>query len=178
MIPAGAGRRHVLRILDRMNARPAQGATSATDLESFLKGALQYIPRRSLVFVVSDFISEPGWERALAQLVQRHEVLAVRIFDPLELELPDLGLIVMSDAETGEQIFVDTHDSGFRARFVEAAERREEVLFAALRKAAVDTLELSTEDELLDAILRFSALRRQRSRRLGGAAAGAKSRRR
>ncbi len=177
VIPAGGGRRHVLRILDRINTRPAQGAASATNLESFLKGALQYIPRRSLVFVVSDFISAPGWERALAQLVQRHELLAVRIFDPLELELPDLGLIVMSDAETGEQIFVDTHDPGFRSRFVEAAQRREEALFAALRKAAVDTLELSTEDELLDAILRFSALRRQRSRRSGGAAAGAKSRR-
>ncbi|HEY5634053.1 MAG TPA: DUF58 domain-containing protein [Burkholderiaceae bacterium] len=176
VIPAGGGRRHVLRILDRMSARAAPGNAAATDLESFLKGAIQYIPRRSLVFVVSDFISAPGWERALSQLVQRHEVLAVRVYDPLEFELPDLGLIVMTDAETGEQVFVDTHDPGFRRRFVEVAERREQELRAGLRKAAVDTLELSTEGELLDAILRFSGLRRQRSRRSGGVPAGVRSR--
>ncbi|MCL4746132.1 MAG: DUF58 domain-containing protein [Burkholderiaceae bacterium] len=175
VIPAGGGRRHVLRILDRMGKRGDQSASVATDLEAFLKGAIQYIPRRSLVFVVSDFISAPGWERALSQLVQRHEVLAVRVFDPLELQLPDLGLIVMADAETGEQVFVDTHDAGFRRRFEHAARRREESLLAALRAASVDTLELSTEDDLLDAILRFSALRRQRSRRSGGVAGSSRT---
>jgi Ca-activated chloride channel family protein len=69
------------------------------------------------VFVVSDFISPPGWEKTLGQLAERHEVTAVRLFDPLEMNLPDLGLILMRDAETGEQLVVDTHDAGFRRRF-------------------------------------------------------------
>ena len=69
--------------------------------------------RRSLVFVVSDFISTPGWAEPLAHLARRHEIIAVRLYDPLEMELPDLGLLVMRDAETGEQLFVDTHDRSF-----------------------------------------------------------------
>ena len=81
------------------------------------------IKRRSLVFVVSDFISEPGWESALARLARRHEVVAVRLYDPLEMDLPDLGLVMMQDAETGEQLLVDTADPGFRKRFAAAAER-------------------------------------------------------
>ena len=94
----------------------------------------------------------------------RHDVTAVRLSDPLESDLPDLGLITMRDAETGEQIVVDTHDRGFRERFAAAAQRREDALFAALSRAGVDTLELGTEDDLLDAVLRFADLRKQRTR--------------
>jgi uncharacterized protein (DUF58 family) len=127
------------------------------------------MPRRSVVFVVSDFISATPWGPALAQLNERHEVIAVRLFDPLEHELPDLGLLTMQDAETGEQIFVDTHDRGFRRRFVKAAEAREMQLRAGFRDAGVDVLELSTNDDLADAILRFADLRKRRSRLAAGA---------
>jgi hypothetical protein len=75
--------------------------------------------------VISDFISAPGWEKALGQLAQRHEVTAVRLFDALEMDLPDLGLVTMKDAETGEQIVVDTHNRRFRERFAAAAVKRE-----------------------------------------------------
>ena len=118
----------------------------------------------STIFIISDFFSAPGWEKALAQLATRHEVTAVRLFDPLEMDLPDLGLVTMRDAETGEQLVVDTHDKGFRKRFAAAAERRETALREGLARAGVDTLELSTDDDLLDAILRFADLRKQRSR--------------
>ena len=122
------------------------------------------VKRRSSVFVISDFISEPGWETALAQLAMRHEVTAVRLFDPLEMALPDLGLVTMVDAETGEQLVVDTHDRGFRERFAAAATRREAALLDGLARAGVDTLELATDGDLMDAILRFADLRKQRSR--------------
>jgi hypothetical protein len=105
------------------------------------------------VFVVSDFISAPGWEEPLAQMARRHDIVAVRLFDPLEMELPDLGLVVVQDAETGEQAWVDTHDRGFRRRFAAAAARRETALRSALAHAGVDALELSTADDLVDAIL-------------------------
>jgi uncharacterized protein (DUF58 family) len=164
VIPARGGRVHVLNLLQRINARPAEAAPGATNLRDLLLAGERIVKRRSTVFVVSDFISEPGWEQALSLLSRRHEVTAVRLFDPLEMELPDIGLLTLRDAETGEQLLVDTHDRGFRERFKAAAERREAALLAGLARAGVDTLELSTDDDLMDAILRFADLRKQRSR--------------
>jgi uncharacterized protein (DUF58 family) len=169
VIPARSGRQQVLHLLQRMLARPVLDEAPATDLAGFLRAVYLAVPRRSLVFVVSDFISTPGWEKPLAQLAQRHEVLAVRLFDPLEMELPDLGLLTMQDAESGEQIFVDTHDKGFRKRFAAAAAKREAALRAAFGLAGVDVLELCTDDDLASALLRFAELRKQRSRLAAGA---------
>jgi uncharacterized protein (DUF58 family) len=133
-----------------------------------LQTAFALVKRRSLVFVVSDFVTRPGWEEALAHLAQRHEVIAVRLYDPLEMELPDLGLVTIQDAETGEQVLVDTHDRRFRKRFAFIAEQREKALRAAFRQAGVDALELSTGDELIDAVLRFADLRKRRSQLASG----------
>ena len=163
VIPARSGRRHALYILHRVLSRPEAERSAATNLRDFFQTAFRVIQRRSLVFVVSDFISATGWTEPLARLVQRHEVVTVRLYDRLEMELPDLGLLTMRDAETGEQLFVDTHDRIFRKRFAAAAERRESELRSAFRAAGVDVLELSTNDDLVDAILRFADLRRRRS---------------
>jgi len=168
VIPAKSGRRHVLHILYTMLSRPQRSRSAATDLKVLLKTAFALMPRRSLVFVVSDFVSAPGWEEPLARLALRHEVVAVRLYDPLELELPDLGLVTIQDAETGEQVLVDTHDRRFRKRFAFIAEQREKALRSAFRQAGVDALELSTEDHLVDAILRFADLRKRRSQLAGG----------
>jgi uncharacterized protein (DUF58 family) len=168
VIPARSGRRHVLHILHAMLARPERARSAATDLRVLLQGAFALMRRRSLVFVVSDFISAPGWAEPLARLALRHEVVAVRLYDPLEVELPDLGLVPVQDAETGEQLTVDTHDRGFRRRFARIVEQREKLLRAAFRQAGVDALELSTADDLVDAMLRFADLRRRRSQLAGG----------
>jgi uncharacterized protein (DUF58 family) len=96
--------------------------------------------------------------------VQRHDVVAVRLFDPLELELPDLGLVPLRDAETGEQLWVDTHDAGFRKRFARIAAEREASLRETLAKIGVDALELSTDDDLVEAIVRFADMRKRRVR--------------
>ena len=164
VIPARGGRIQVLHLLQRMAARPAESAQGATQLRDLLQAAQRIVKRRSSLFVVSDFISAPGWEATLGQLAERHDVTAVRLFDPLELDLPDIGLVTMRDAETGEQIVVDTHDARFRRRFAAAAAKREAGLRQALARAGVDTLELSTDDDLQGAILRFADLRKQRSR--------------
>ncbi len=168
VIPARAGRRHVLHLLHRMLSRPERPQSAATNLGDFLQAAFRLIPRRSLVFLISDFISLPGWSKPLAHLARRHEILAVRLYDPLEMDLPDLGLLVVQDPETGEQVFVDTHDRTFRQRFAAAAARREQALRAAFRDAGVDALELSTDDDLVDTILRFADLRKRRSQLAGG----------
>ncbi|WP_395692039.1 DUF58 domain-containing protein [Piscinibacter sp.] len=170
VIPPRSGRRQVLHLLQRMAQRPAEAPPGATQLRDLLIAGQRIVKRRSTVFVISDFISPPGWEQALAELSRRHDVTAVRLFDPLEMELPDLGLVTLRDAETGEQLLVDTHDAGFRARFAAAARAREEALLSSLAQAGVDTLELATDDDLLDAILRFADLRRQRARLASGGA--------
>ena len=110
----------------------------------------------------------------MARLSQKHEVLAVRLFDPAEMDLPDVGLMTIQDAETGEQVFVDTHDPGFRERFMQIAEQHESDLRSALTRAGVDTLELATDDDLVSTVMRFTDMRRQRSRLSGGAAQSAR----
>lgn len=169
VLPARGGRQHVLHLIDRIQktgnaTRPGK----STQLGELLEGALQAIKRRSVVFVLSDFISDPGWARALSLLGRRHEILTVRLYDALEVELPDLGLVIVEDAETGQQLFVDTHDAAFRRRFSSLAAERETALRVALSDAGADCIELSTEDDLVDTLMRFTRLRKRRAQLASG----------
>jgi len=164
VLPPGVGRPHVLNLLARMRQPGVQQPGRETVLADLLRSAESIIRRRSLIFVVSDFISAPGWADSLGRLARRHEVLAVRLYDPLEMTLPDVGLVSIEDAESGEQVFVDTHEAGFRERFENLAAAHEATLRTDLARAGVDALELATDDDLLASLLRFVALRRQRLR--------------
>ena len=97
-------------------------------------------------------------------LAQHHEVLAIRLYDPREKELPDVGMVLMEDAETGEQLFVDTHDKKFRQRFAKTAQKREMALNSAFKHAGVDVLSLATDDDLVRQIVRFAKRRQQMQR--------------
>lgn len=152
----------MLRLIKDMLKQPRLVHVPRTNLKPFFEGALHTIKRRSLIFVISDFMTEPGWERPLNMLGQRHEVVAIRLTDPREMELPDVGMVVMEDAETGEQMFIDTHDSKFRKRFSDAVQKREDELALAFKRAGVDMLSLSTDDDLIKAILRFAKRRHQK----------------
>jgi uncharacterized protein (DUF58 family) len=163
-IPARGGRIQVLRLVNDLLKQPQLPKAPFTDLTPLLEAGLHAIKRRSLILIISDFISAPGWERPLKLLSQRHEVLAIRLWDPREVDLPDIGPIIMEDAETGEQLYVDTHDKTFRQRFQEAARRREAALNEAFKRSGVDALSLSTEEDLVRAIVRFATQRRQRRR--------------
>jgi uncharacterized protein (DUF58 family) len=87
------------------------------------------------------------------------------LVDPREAELPDIGPVVLTDSETGEQLRVDTHDPRFRARFAEAARRREEALASAFVRAGVDVLVLHTDEDLVRAVMRFAYARKRRAAR-------------
>jgi uncharacterized protein (DUF58 family) len=172
IIPPASGRTQVLRIakalLDRRAASAVATSTrpsgTTTDLGVLLKAGAGLARRRALVIVVSDFISETGWERPLAHLAQRHEVVALQVSDPREHELPSAGMIYVEDAETGEQIFVDTDDPGFRARLRAAAEDRQAALDATVRGAGADLHQVRTDEDLVRSLVRMSALRRSRRR--------------
>jgi len=165
-IPARSGRVQVLRLVDELIRQPRLPEAPFTDLGPLLENAHRRIRRRSLVVLVSDFIGVPGWERSLELLNRRHELLAVRVVDPREIELPDVGPVLMDDAETGEQLYVDTADAGFRKRFKAAAEAREAEIAASFRRAGVDAATLSTDDDLVRAIVRMAMERRTRRRKI------------
>jgi len=162
IVPVGGGRVQVLRLVNDLLKQPYLPRSPFTNLTPLLEGGLNMIKRRSLVFIVSDFISQPGWERPLSILNQRHEVLAIRLWDPREKELPDIGPVIMEDSETGEQVYVDTHDKKFRARFEKAVQQRESSLNVSFNHTGVDVLSLSTDEDLVQSIVRFAAIRKQR----------------
>ena len=170
VLPGGRGRRHVLTLINALLAPRLVGSRATTNLAGLLEQSMPLLKRRSVVFVLSDFMTEPGWARGLEALARRHEVIAVRLHDPVETRLPDLGMLVVEDSETGERLFVDTHDAGVRRRFEEQVNAREGALREALGRAGVDALELATDEPLADAVVRFTELRRLRSRLAGGLA--------
>ncbi len=164
VIAAGSGRNQVLRLVHDLLDQPPLIHSPFTDLTPLIGGSINAIRRRSLVFIISDFISQPGWEKPLNLMNRRHEVIAVRLWDPREMVLPDIGPMIMEDAETGEQLYVDTHDRRFRQRFEQAARQREAILLQSFKNAGVDCLSLSTDEDLVSAIVRYANLRRQRRR--------------
>ena len=163
--PDGPPARGLRGRLRRRAPQPRSSPPSTTNLGELLTIAAGVLRRRSLVVLISDFIAEPGWERPLGLLGQRHEVLAIRLVDPREHELPDVGVIVVEDAETGEQLTVDTSDPEFRRRLRQAADDRREAVTAAVRRAGVDLHDVSTDDDLVDALVRLTVVRRARRRR-------------
>lgn len=161
-IPPRTGKNQVLRLARELLRQSEAPAKSTSDLNVLLNAALNTFKRRSLLFIVSDFISEPGWERPLSILNRRHELVAMRLWDPRELELPDAGMIVVEDAETGEHLYVDTSNPAFRRRFLQAAQRREEELKETIRRSGAELFTVSTEEDLVRAIVRMAALRKKR----------------
>jgi uncharacterized protein (DUF58 family) len=176
VVPARSGRRHLLHIVHQMLQAGQTQTQTQTQTQSpnhaqavqtsalgpWLMQAQSVLKRRSAVFVVSDFISPPGWEKPLAQLARRHEVVAVRLRDPLEMAWPDnTGMLLVQDAESGEQLLVDGNDVAFRQRFAQHAQEREAALLSSLSQAGVDCLELNTDEALDQALLRFAQLRKR-----------------
>jgi len=159
VVPAQSGRVHVLRLIKELQEYPRPVRAPRTDLAALLSSAMRIVGRRSLVFLVSDFLSVPGWDRMLSMVAHRHELLAVRLSDPFDGELPDVGPLVLEDSETGEQLFVDTHDRRFRRRFAEISRARREELNGLMARTGVDQLSLSLDGDLARDLVRFAGAR-------------------
>ena len=160
-VPPGRGRRHALRVLG--SALSFGGGSGRTDLAASLSRVASMARRRGMVFLISDFEDGTAYDRPLRLLCARHDVTAVRIFDPRESEIPDVGLIELEDAETGEQALVDTSDAAFRKRYAEEAARRDAALAGRLARAGA----LYAEDGGGAGRVRAAAARRRRLRRRG-----------
>jgi uncharacterized protein (DUF58 family) len=179
VVPARGGQVQALRVIHELVRNDRKTTPGATNLEQVLDQAGKTFRRRSLVFVVSDFISAPGWERALTRLSRRHEVIAVWVRDPREEEIPDIGPVVMEDAETGEQVYVETQNRKFRERFRALVEQRRSAIERIFGRNGIDFLALTTERDMARDLGRFVILRRQSRQRqaatLTRAAAGSAS---
>lgn len=161
-IPPRSGRIHALRIIHELAS--VTHHDRAGDLGESLRQVAPMLRRRSLVFVVSDFLGPEGWDRPLRDLSRRHDLIAVRIEDPAERELPDVGGMPVRDPETGQQLWVDTSDPRVREayrRLVAEHRARTDQMF---RNARVDVLDLSTAEPLVDPLLKFVTYRRRKGR--------------
>jgi uncharacterized protein (DUF58 family) len=172
-LPARPGRDHLMALLHRVAAAPRGDGGGPTDLAAALVSASRLARRRGMVVVVSDFLGTPGWERPLRALAGRHDVLAVEVVDPRELELPDVGLLTLVDPETGRRMEVQTGDRRLRERYADAAARQRRATRDALLAAGADHLVLRTDrDWLFDVVAHVERRRRLRGRRAGAPAAG------
>jgi uncharacterized protein (DUF58 family) len=159
-IPPRQGRHQVLTLVREL-LRPVSGG-SVTDLSKLLATAARVVRRRALVVLISDFISEPGWERPLLRLTEPHEVIAVRLVDPREYELPDAGLLFVEDAETGEQLLVDSSDPELRRRLFAVTQDQDAAIRHGVAQARAVLHVVSTEDDLVSAFVRMAESGRRR----------------
>jgi uncharacterized protein (DUF58 family) len=183
-LPPGTGRRHVLQLAARLAAadersaketgrgrrrrrRRNEGSAShrgTTDLSAMLDAVGRLARRRALIVVISDFIGEGDWERSLLRLGPRHEVVALRVTDAADDELPEAGLVVVEDAETGEQLVIDSGDPLLRLRLADAVEARQAGLTAGMRRAGVPVHRIGTEADLAAVLVEvISSTRRRRA---------------
>ena len=166
IVPPGTGRRHALRISAEL-ARTAGlgragGTTGTTDLAAMLDAVAKLARRRALIVVISDFIGDGDWGRSLLRLVPRHEVVALRVIDAADDELPDVGLVVVEDAETGEQLIIDSSDPLLRARLRAGVEERDDRLAAGMNRAGVPIHRIGTDADLATALIEVVASTQRR----------------
>src|SRR5580693_1845167 len=166
IVPPGTGRRHALRISAEL-ARTASlvrvgSTTGTTDLAAMLDAVAKLARRRALIVVISDFIGDGDWGRSLLRLVPRHEVVALRVIDAADDELPNVGLVVVEDAETGEQLVIDSGDPLLRARLRAGVEERDARLDAGMRRAGVPIHRIGTDADLATALIEVVASTKRR----------------
>jgi uncharacterized protein (DUF58 family) len=187
LVRPASGRNQALNVLQSLANMPSSVAGSSTNGETSLVHALssleKLLRRRALVFVISDFIdgtsqpiskpnqnpvitklkgNDPAWAEPLGRLASRHDVIAVRVSDPAERELPNVGGLRLRDPESGREVWVDTSDTRVRAAHANLVKTRDISINRAFRGARIDALELSTKDELLEPLLKFTLRRKGR----------------
>jgi uncharacterized protein (DUF58 family) len=160
-VPPRKGVRHVLRLIrDVLFFQPQHRGTSLREGLDYLNRVLH---RRTIVFLFSDFLDR-GFESAFKRTGRRHDLIAVRVGDAREDELPPVGLVELEDAETGRHVLLDSGSRRVREAYAAAAHQRRDALTQLAHTAGVDLIEVSTDGSHLDALIRFFQMRERRSR--------------
>ncbi len=158
-VPPKKGKTHVLRVIRELFYHEPQ--SSKTDIGEALEYLNRIANRRSVVFLVSDFMSE-GFEKALQIVNKKHDIVAVTIRDPREISLPDVGLLELEDAETGEIYLLDTSDPSIRENFASQSTQKREELEKLFKSMSVDHVAISTDRPYVDPLIRFFRMRAKR----------------
>ncbi len=162
-IPPRKGRRHVLRLVRDLLAFEPE--SDGTDIKLALDSISQILKRRSIIFLVSDFLDEANvYAKPLFMANRKHDVIAVDVRDPMEAEIADVGLMALEDAETGELVWLDTSDSAWRERFALRNANFELAKRKALANAGVDRIQIRTDQDYVRALTVFFQKRNQRIR--------------
>jgi uncharacterized protein (DUF58 family) len=151
-VPPKKGRKHVLRLIRDLFAHEQQ--STGTDISVALNHLVHVLRRRSIVMLLSDFMDD-GFEPALRAVARRHDTIAVHLIDPVEQELPDVGLMEVTDAETGQQVLIDTSSQAVRDHYREQARSRELATDRLLRRLKVDKIPIITDEGYVDPLIRF-----------------------
>jgi uncharacterized protein (DUF58 family) len=157
-VPPKKGRRHVLRLIRDLFAHVPQ--SRGTDLSAALNHVLHVLRRRSIVLILSDFL-DAGYEKLLRAAGRRHDTVAVHLHDPREEELPPVGLVTLTDAETDETVVLDTSSRLARQAFAEQAQARLRETIQLLSRVRVDRIAIRTDEGYVEPLIRFF---RQRNR--------------
>ncbi len=160
-VPPRKGPRHALRLIRDLFVHTPRERT--TNLQAGLVFLNKVMKRRALIFVFSDFL-DAGYEKVMQRTARRHDVVAVTVRDPREETIPDVGLLEIQDAETGQQMLLDTSASRFQEAFRENQQRRVDVFRQWTRAHKIDVLSVSTVGRHLDELMRFFQTRQRRLR--------------
>jgi uncharacterized protein (DUF58 family) len=162
-IPPRKGRRHVLRLIRDLLAFEPE--SDGTDIKLALDSINQILKRRSIVFLVSDFLEKPEiYKKALIMTNRKHDVIAVDLHDPLETDIANVGLLALEDAESNEVVWVDTSDPTWRDTFAQQSDRFREAKKKVLAGAGVDQVTINTDQDYVKALTLFFQKRAQRLR--------------
>ena len=159
-LPSRRGREHLLRVIRELLYAPPRRAR--TELSAAARFLTNITKKRSVVFLLSDFI-DVELDESLKLLARKHDVIAVLLNDPRELELPDVGVVALEDAETGRTAFIDTSDKTLRANYAEAARRRRVDRRRGLARFKIDSLELFTDRPYVPTLMAFFNARTKRA---------------
>ena len=160
VFPARGGSAHTAAVLSGLRTEPVEGQTG--DLAGSLDLVSRAARRRGMVVVISDFLGEDGWERALRRLASRHEVIAVEVIDPREVDIPDVGLVAVVDPETGERRLLDTGIDSVREAYARLSTERRDEVASAFKRAGADHLVLRTDRDWVLDFVRFVSSRKTR----------------
>lgn len=157
LLPPRSGRGHVLRLIRELVAAKPLG--SSTDISKALEASASALKKKSIIFLISDFIDPKGYERAMRTVNLRHDLVAVRVLDPLELQLPALAGMSVEDSESGEIVHFDGSSASARAAYAESAARLHAENAASCRHAKVDLIEMRCGDDLIKPLMAFFKMR-------------------
>ena len=158
-LPPRKGRQHVLRVLREIVYHEPEN--TGTNMKSALEYLLRVIRRNSVVFILSDFMDD-GYQKSLRVLSSKHDVIAIKVTDKLEMELPDAGLICLVDAETGENVVIDTSDKKIRNSYSALRRAQQEGLEKMFKKINLDHITIKTGESYVEPLYKFFRVRAKR----------------